>query len=155
MWLGQIDRLCKSVDELADLSTEYWLAEADPMGESQKHLEAKIIGKQARIDGYWVTVRARLHDEHLVLLDDLLEQISDSSSGGRFQVRGRPRDTERALVAQSNAGDLNTALRNAAWHATTFTGACKYQLQKSRRSLPVEDSRPLAERVEASSCAKS
>ena len=125
--LSKIERLCALVEAQADLSTQYWLIRSTAETEIElKALEARIIGKQAQIDGYYELAKARLLHPDRETIEHILVDLSNSATGGQFSVARRNPDFERASRVQSTAADFVVELRRSALEAFTLIGTVTY-----------------------------
>lgn len=116
---ARVNDLCGTIEEAANLSTQYWLK--PPWDQEIKQMEAVILGRQ-----HQVLLLLDLLGKSDWSLPDLceseLENYLDSLTGGNFEVRGRSQDIGRAKDVQVNAANLIVRVRHL--H------------QKARRYLP-------------------
>jgi hypothetical protein len=107
----RVDELIKLVWDYADLSSNYWLSER--VDEKIVQQEAKIVA----IDHYIGSVIANLAQDGARFkqqreIDRLLTHLSETATGGNFQVAGRKVNDVRSQQVYSNAGELCVALRS-------------------------------------------
>lgn len=126
-WLVKLDRLCAMVELQANAATEYWLVRHTAAVENDlKQAEAKIMGMQALIDGYYEMVRERLLLPHQENIERLLGDFVDAVSGGQFGVSHRGPDFDRAAIVQSTAADLIVMVRRSTVDSLSLIGAITY-----------------------------
>lgn len=112
---ASVDHLCEELNDVADLSTTYWLLDAS-QHDSQLNawtIEPQLLGRQMRLQSLVLALGDL--DKKLVLTKTnmLLLEFYEALTGGDFKVAGRPASKEQAQRAQAVAAQLNGELRHA------------------------------------------
>lgn len=107
----RIDEVIKVIWEYAEISSKYWCDEYE--GKPIELAESKISG----LDFYVGSLISSISSEHSrtvawMEIEKALESLADSTTGGSFQVKGRPANKERATEIYSNASQLCVLLRS-------------------------------------------
>jgi hypothetical protein len=114
---ASVDHFCSEINAAADLATEYWLIPPSPElrdpSASLRGFEAKLIGRQSRLQQLALALGAQNRRFPLVGAEALLPDLFDAMTGGDFQVGGRATSPDRAQMVQARAADLNGELRLA------------------------------------------
>jgi hypothetical protein len=112
---ASVDHFCSEVNEIADLSTQYWLLDASQQDQQQKTmmLEPQLVGRQMRLQSLILALsdldkKIILTRSHMLLID-----LYETLTGGDFKVTGRKASPERAQTAQAIAAQINGELRQA------------------------------------------
>jgi hypothetical protein len=112
---NSIDHFCDQVNDVADLSTRYWLLDAADSA-AQKEvstLEPQLVGRQMRLQSL-ILALAEL-DRKIILIRSqmLLVDLYESLTGGDFKVLRRRPSPDRAQTVQALAAQINGELRHA------------------------------------------
>jgi hypothetical protein len=109
------DQFCEQINNIADLSTQYWLIDAaKPQDQiNVSLLEPQLIGRQMRLQSLIIALgdldkKLVLTRSHILLID-----FYEALTGGDFKVAGRRPYPDRAQLVQALAAQLNGELRHA------------------------------------------
>ncbi|MBZ0259716.1 MAG: hypothetical protein K8F90_03845 [Hyphomicrobiales bacterium] len=106
------DELIKFIWEYAELSSKYW-SENDSQ-ESLRIIEAKMVAHDFFIGSMLASMTsANSGFAGWADVERALFLLSNTTTGGNFQVAGRKPDLSRAAQVYSNASQLCVALRTA------------------------------------------
>lgn len=112
---NSVDHLCDEINDLADLSTQYWLLDASQADQQREaaSLEPRLVGGQIRLQSLILALGDL--DRKLVLTrtEMLLVDFYEALTGGDFKVSKRAASPDRAQLAQSLAAQINGELRHA------------------------------------------
>jgi hypothetical protein len=136
-WLNRIDWFCETLEQAADLATEYWceLGKETTEDDTRAH---RLIGLQTRLDGLLATLSERFDNKDREMISELMVQVRDALTGGSFMSESATKDVNRARDAQVSVSDLIIAVRIAADCAMApstvflrFLPARKYPISES------------------------
>jgi hypothetical protein len=117
-----VDHLCEEINQVADLSTDYWLLDASQANEQKQavSLEPRLVGGQIRLQSLILALGDL--DRKLVLIrtEMLLVDFYEALTGGDFKVVRRATSPDRAQLVQSLAAQINGELRHAVSVRTQF-----------------------------------
>jgi hypothetical protein len=110
---NSVDHFCEQVNDIADLSTRYWLLDSSHPAAQKEASTLELVGRQMRLQSL-ILALAEL-DRKLVLTRShiLLIDLYEALTGGDFKVLGRPPSASRAQIVQSLAAQINGELRHA------------------------------------------
>jgi hypothetical protein len=112
---NSVDHFCDEVNNIADLSTRYWLLDASSEDQQKEvaTIEPQLVGRQVRLQSLILALGDL--DKKLVLTrgEMLLIELYEGLTGGDFKVAKRPPSPERAQTVQSLAAQINGELRHA------------------------------------------
>lgn len=137
LWIGSVERLCKEVENLADLAVDYWLISAGETNDENKGIfsysktEIKILGSQTLINGMSVTFSESLPDQERNELDTLFNELFDAAAGGDFGSPARKANYDQARTVQDLASELLLRIRSSSAAALSFRGGLRGIRQRS------------------------
>lgn len=136
-WLKRVDWFCDTLEEAADLGTEYWcLRGSDPEKDSVRaHC---ILGLQTRLDGLLATLSDHFSNDDCKSIHSLMAEVRDALTGGGFMSSDGKQDPDRARGVQATISDLMIAVRRAA-DASVAPTRFLYSLVPSRKPSTEED----------------
>ena len=112
---NSVDHFCEEVNNVADLSTRYWLLDASQSDQQKEAamIEPQLVGRQVRLQSLILALGDL--DKKLVLTRGhmLLVDLYEALTGGDFKVSRRPASPDRAQSVQSLAAQINGELRHA------------------------------------------
>lgn len=112
---NSVDHLCEEINEVADLSTQYWLLDASQADQQKEAagIEPRLVGGQMRLQSLILALGDL--DRTLVLrrTEMLMVDFYEALTGGDFKVSKRAASADRAQLVQSLAAQINGELRHA------------------------------------------
>lgn len=112
---NSVDHLCEEINDVADLSTQYWLLDASEAAQQKEAatIEPRLVGGQVRLQSLILALGDL--DRKLVLTrtEILLVDFYEALTGGDFKVLRRAASPGRAQLVQSLAAQINGELRHA------------------------------------------
>jgi hypothetical protein len=115
---GLCDETCRTITEASDLASKYWLSSAS--NQECGLQEARLIGLQVRIDGYYVLLSRYFRLRRREQLSANLANFYDALTGGTFKDSSRLEDPDRAHAAQTEAARAILSVRNAFYETTSL-----------------------------------
>jgi hypothetical protein len=128
---ARCDELCKVVLEAGAIAAEYWASDFKYKLSDARIAEAKVLGAQSLIDGLYAELRIRLREEEALQIDQLMSDLVDSLTGGKFTVQDRDPDPSRTQSSTQSASLLVVAIRRA--HRNTMPLARLAQIANENR----------------------
>ena len=112
---NSVDQFCDEVNEVADLSTVYWLLDASQADQQQSasQIEPQLVGRQMRLQSLVLALSALDGKIDLTRTNMLLIDFYEALTGADFQVAKRSASTELAQLVQSIAAKINGEIRHA------------------------------------------
>lgn len=112
---NSVDHFCAELNEIADLSTRYWLLDASQKGTQQDvaAIEPQLVGRQMRLQSLILGISDLDRKLILTRTEIILVDFYEAITGGDFKVLKRGPSPERAQLAQSLAAQINGELRHA------------------------------------------
>jgi hypothetical protein len=115
---ASVDHFCEEINDVADLSTQYWLLDASQTANQEKAAlaEPQLVGRQMRLQSLALALAELDHKLVLTRTDILLLEFFDALTGGSFKVNARKPSPDHAQTVQALAAQINGALREAVSH---------------------------------------
>lgn len=114
------EEFCSCIDEAADISSQYW--HVSGKSSKSKILEARILGLQARLDGYRVLVGKKFARLEIESLNEKVADLFDAATGHTFKTENRLSDSDRAIRVQTCASELILQIRTSFERTTSVAG---------------------------------
>lgn len=111
-WLKRVDWFCDTLEQAADIGTEYWCERGSENAKDGVRAH-RILGLQTRLDGLLATLSERFAHEDSEIVSSLMGKVRDALSGGSFMSGEEKPDLNRAREVQASVSDLVIAVRKA------------------------------------------
>jgi hypothetical protein len=131
---SRCDELCDAVQDAAREASEYW---STTYNEKEKALlaEARILGAQDLCDGLYADLRPRFSPSEAVALDELMSDLVDALTGGKFTEEARPADIRRTRLSVQTASAVVVGVRKAHHNTMPFSKVARIMDENRHREM--------------------